>query len=89
MTDSTKETDARILIDNWLRTAGCDPTDKSQVLTSVPMETQESYGEMSRRALVSEFVRSCIKEILLGMQIFMRRLKKNNEESDDCSNAKS
>jgi hypothetical protein len=32
---ATKETDARIVIDNWLRQAGWDPVDKSQVLTEV------------------------------------------------------
>lgn len=33
--DTTKETDARILIDDWLRQSGWDPADKSQVLTEV------------------------------------------------------
>ena len=33
--DTTKETDARIVIDDWLRQAGWDPADKSQVLTEV------------------------------------------------------
>ena len=42
MTDSTKETDARILIDDRLRSAGWDPTDKSQVLTSVSIRNQTS-----------------------------------------------
>jgi type I restriction enzyme, R subunit len=32
---ATKETDARIVIDNWLRQTGWDPVDKSQVLTEV------------------------------------------------------
>ena len=32
---ATKETDARIVIDDWLRQAGWDPVDKSQVLTEV------------------------------------------------------
>lgn len=35
MTVSTKEADARILIDDLLRVAGWNPTDKSQVLTEV------------------------------------------------------
>lgn len=35
MTDRTKETDARILIDDQLRAAGWNPADKSQVLTEV------------------------------------------------------
>jgi type I restriction enzyme R subunit len=33
--DTTKETDARIVIDDWLRQAGWDPADKSQVQTEV------------------------------------------------------
>lgn len=37
MTDPFKETDARILIDDRLRAAGWDLSDKSQVLTSVPI----------------------------------------------------
>ncbi|MCZ6673006.1 MAG: DEAD/DEAH box helicase family protein, partial [Verrucomicrobia bacterium] len=35
MSDFSKETDARILIDEMLRQAGWDPSDKSQVLTEV------------------------------------------------------
>lgn len=35
MPDVTKETDARILIDDLLRQAGWDPSDKSMVLTEV------------------------------------------------------
>ena len=33
--DNAKETDARIIIDDWLRQAGWDPADKSQVQTEV------------------------------------------------------
>ncbi|MCY4362067.1 MAG: DEAD/DEAH box helicase family protein [Gammaproteobacteria bacterium] len=33
--DTTKETDARIAIDDWLRQAGWEPSDKSQVQTEV------------------------------------------------------
>ena len=33
--DTTKETDARIVIDDWLRQAGWEPSDKSQVQTEV------------------------------------------------------
>jgi type I restriction enzyme R subunit len=39
LTDPTRETDARILIDDRLRSAGWDPSDKSQVLTSVPIHS--------------------------------------------------
>lgn len=35
MSDSTRETDARINIDEFLRQAGWNPTDKSQVETEV------------------------------------------------------
>lgn len=38
MTVPTKETDARILIDDQLRTAGWNPADKSQVLTEVTVQ---------------------------------------------------
>nr|EDZ40401.1 MAG: Putative DEAD/DEAH box helicase [Leptospirillum sp. Group II '5-way CG'] len=54
MTDPTKETDARILIDDRLRAVGWDPADKSQVLTSVlirnktsPFSTTESPEDHS------------------------------------------
>lgn len=42
MKDATKETDARIVIDDWLRQAGWDPADKSQVLTEVTVG--QSFG---------------------------------------------
>lgn len=42
MTDPTRETDARILIDDRLRKAAWDPSDKSQVLTSVPIHNTPS-----------------------------------------------
>jgi type I restriction enzyme R subunit len=54
VTDPTKETDARILIDDRLRAVGWDPADKSQVLTSVlirnktsPFSTTESPEDHS------------------------------------------
>ena len=31
------EADARIVIDDWLKLAGWDPTDKSMILTEVPV----------------------------------------------------
>jgi type I restriction enzyme R subunit len=37
VTDRSTEADARIIIDDLLRQAGWDPTDKSQVLTEVPI----------------------------------------------------
>lgn len=47
--DYTKETDARILIDEQLRKAGWDPSNKSEVLTEVSIhdiacETMDSYA---------------------------------------------
>lgn len=48
MTDPSKETDARILIDDRLRSAGWDPSDKSQVLTSVPIRNTSSLFEDSQ-----------------------------------------
>jgi type I restriction enzyme R subunit len=52
VTDFSKETDARIIIDDLLRQAHWDPADKSQVLTEVPVrdlqgrieEVSVSYG---------------------------------------------
>ncbi len=57
MSDYTKETDARILIDEMLRQAQWDPADKSQVLTEVSIrdtswlvaERGEPYGSPERR----------------------------------------
>ena len=43
MKDYTKETDARIIIDDQLRQANWDPADKSQVLTEVA-----AYGRSSK-----------------------------------------
>jgi type I restriction enzyme, R subunit len=40
MNDSSKETDARIIIDDLLRQANWDPTDKSQVVTEVTIKPQ-------------------------------------------------
>jgi type I restriction enzyme R subunit len=53
MPDSAKETDARIIIDEWLRAAGWDPTDKSQVLTSQSISGvgQADYVLRSQRGL--------------------------------------
>lgn len=48
MTDPTTETDARILIDDHLRSAGWDPSDKSQVLTSVPIRNNSPFFEDSQ-----------------------------------------
>ncbi len=41
MKDFTRETDARIVIDELLRKAGWDPADKSQVITEalIPQRT--------------------------------------------------
>jgi type I restriction enzyme R subunit len=40
--DYSRETDARILIDDFLRQAGWDPADKSMVLTEVPVHSMYS-----------------------------------------------
>jgi len=40
--DFTKETDARIIIDDLLRQAGWDPSDKSQILTEITVYGKES-----------------------------------------------
>ena len=58
MKDYSSEADARIVIDDLLRLAGWDPSDKSQVLTEVPLsrapwtvrESASSYsGKPSRK----------------------------------------
>lgn len=58
MASQTKETDARILIDDRLRKAAWDPSDKSQVLTSVPIRSQSSAaaesGSQGGHSVVSE-----------------------------------
>jgi len=41
----SKETDARILIDDWLRAAGWNPADKSQVLTEVKVAAGNFVAE--------------------------------------------
>jgi predicted TIM-barrel fold metal-dependent hydrolase len=41
--DYTKETDARIVIDDLLRQAGWDPADKSQVLTELTVYGADRY----------------------------------------------
>ncbi len=47
MNAQTKETDARILIDDWLRAAGWNPADKSQVLTEVKVAGGNFVAEPS------------------------------------------
>jgi type I restriction enzyme, R subunit len=42
--DYSRETDARILIDDFLRQAGWDPADKSMVLTEVPIRSIHGRG---------------------------------------------
>jgi predicted TIM-barrel fold metal-dependent hydrolase len=41
--DYTKETDARIVIDDLLRQAGWDPADKSQMLTELTVYGADRY----------------------------------------------
>jgi type I site-specific restriction endonuclease len=41
--DRSTEADARIIIDNQLRQAGWDPTDKSQVLTEVTVHEMRHH----------------------------------------------
>lgn len=45
MNAQSKETDARILIDDWLRAAGWNPADKSQVLTEVKVAAGNFVAE--------------------------------------------
>ena len=48
MKDFSKETDARIIIDDLLRQAGWEPADKSQILTEVAVrDLQGRIGEPS------------------------------------------
>ena len=42
--DYSRETDARILIDDFLRQAGWDPADKSMVLTEVPIHSMHGVS---------------------------------------------
>ena len=50
MTDQSKETDARILIDDQLRAAGWNPADKSQVLTEVKVSNGQAVAEPGTQA---------------------------------------
>lgn len=50
MTDQSKETDARILIDDQLRAAGWNPADKSQVLTEVKVSNGQAVAEPGAQA---------------------------------------
>ena len=50
MKAQSKETDARILIDDQLRVAGWNPADKSQVLTEVKVSSGHVSAEPSSRA---------------------------------------
>ena len=52
MNAQSKETDARILIDDQLRAAGWNPADKSQVLTEV------SVSGTNSQALFDELIQS-------------------------------
>jgi len=56
VTDKTKETDARILIDDQLRQAGWDPADKTQVLTeqSVPVAVAPITSCWTRTVVLSQ-----------------------------------
>ena len=73
MTDKTKETDARILIDDQLRQAGWDPADKTQVLTeqSVPDGGRADYvllDQNGRPLAVVEAKRSAIQPYVAKQQ---------------------
>jgi type I restriction enzyme R subunit len=48
----SKETDARILIDDWLRAAGWNPADKSQVLTEVKVAAGNFVAEPGAQTTV-------------------------------------
>lgn len=52
MTAQTKETDARILIDDQLRAAGWNPADKSQVLTEVSVSGGPRVAEPGSQTIV-------------------------------------
>lgn len=52
MTAPSKETDARILIDDQLRAAGWNPADKSQVLTEVKVSNGHIVAELGAQTTV-------------------------------------
>ena len=54
MNAQSKETDARILIDDQLRAAGWNPADKSQVLTEVSVSGGHHVAEPLRHVLHSD-----------------------------------
>ena len=53
MTSQTKETESRILIDEQLRVAECNPADKSQVLTKVKVSGETFAAKPSSPLLRS------------------------------------
>ena len=53
---TTKETDTRIVIDGWLRQAGWDPVDKSQVLTEVKVVSEFTGVAESSNKSVSDTI---------------------------------
>ena len=74
MTSKTKETDARILIDDQLRQAGWEPADKTQVLTeqSVPDGGRADYvllDQNGRPLAVVEAKRSAIQPYVAKQQV--------------------
>ena len=74
MTAKTKETDARILIDDQLRQAGWEPADKTQVLTeqSVPDRGRADYvllNQKGRPLAVVEAKRAAIQPYVVKQQV--------------------
>ena len=53
MSEASRETDARILIDDLLKRAGWDPADKSQVVTEFPVKDEAAVGGRADYVLLS------------------------------------
>ncbi len=62
--DYTKETDARIVIDDLLRQAGWDPADKSQVLTEFTVYGADRYKSYIAEKAPDEDPAELIRETL-------------------------
>jgi type I restriction enzyme R subunit len=53
VSEASRETDARILIDDLLKRAGWDPADKSQVVTEFPVKDEAAVGGRADYVLLS------------------------------------
>ena len=78
--DYTKETDARIVIDDLLRQAGWDPADKSQVLTEFTVYGADRHKPQIAERAPDEDTIQLIRETLTIEREITERLLKEVEQ---------